>query len=91
MSLYVRFSTAVPFYGQTTWNLAGLSPKHDCGPKRVGSPVSGTKHLEFDRFFRKRTAEFPLGLRSCFGDKTLVIRVVCPRNGTAVLEGLRMV
>ena len=25
-----------------------------------------------------------------FGDKTLVIRVVCPQNGTAVLKGLRV-
>ena len=29
------FRTAVPFWGQTTWNLNGLSPKPDCGSKRV--------------------------------------------------------
>ena len=29
------FRTAVPFWGQTTWNLTGLSPKRDCGSKRV--------------------------------------------------------
>ena len=29
------YSTAVPFWGQTTWNLTGLSPKRDCGSKRV--------------------------------------------------------
>ena len=29
----------------------------------------------------------PLGLQSPFGDKPLEIRVVCPRNGTAVLKG----
>ena len=36
MSRHVRlipFRTAVPFWGQTTWNLAGLSPKRDCGSK----------------------------------------------------------
>ena len=25
------FRTAVPCWGQTTWNLSGLSPKRDCG------------------------------------------------------------
>ena len=29
------FITAVPFWGQTTWNLNGLSPKRNCGSKRV--------------------------------------------------------
>ena len=29
------FRTAVPFWGQTTWNSSGLSPKRDCGSKRV--------------------------------------------------------
>ena len=29
------FRTAVPFGGQTTRNLTGLSPKRDCGAKRV--------------------------------------------------------
>ena len=28
-------TTAVPFWGQTTWNLTALSPKRDCGSKRV--------------------------------------------------------
>ena len=27
--------TAVPFSGQTTWNLTGFPPKRDCGSKRV--------------------------------------------------------
>ena len=27
--------TAAPFLGQTAWNLTGLSPKRDCGSKRV--------------------------------------------------------
>ena len=29
------FRTAVPFWGQTTWTLTGLSPKRDCGSKSV--------------------------------------------------------
>ena len=29
------FRTAVPFWGHTTKNWTGLSPKGDCGPKRV--------------------------------------------------------
>ena len=32
---------------------------------------------------------FFLGPQSCFGDKILGVRVVCPQNGTAVLAGLR--
>ena len=28
------FRTAAPFWGQTTWNFSGLSPKRDCSPKR---------------------------------------------------------
>ena len=31
------FRTAVPLWGQITWNLSGLSPKRDCGSKRVNS------------------------------------------------------
>ena len=27
------FRTAVPFWGQITWNLSGLAPKRDCGSK----------------------------------------------------------
>ena len=34
------FRTAVPFWGQTTWILNGLSPKRDCGSKRVKSASS---------------------------------------------------
>ena len=29
------FSTAVPFWGHTTQNLTGLSPRRDCNSKRV--------------------------------------------------------
>ena len=36
------FRSAVPFWGQTTWNLTGLSPKRDCDPKRV--KVRNTTH-----------------------------------------------
>ena len=31
------FRTAVPFWGQTTQSSSSLSPKRDCGPKRVNS------------------------------------------------------
>ena len=37
--------TAVPFWGQTTWNLSGLSPNRDCASKRV-NPAVGTPILE---------------------------------------------
>ena len=42
---YNPFRTAVPFWEQITWNLSGLSPKRDCGSKRVkknGSVVNST-------------------------------------------------
>ena len=29
------FRTAVPFWGQNTWKLTGLSPKRDCSSKRA--------------------------------------------------------
>ena len=29
------FRIAVPIWGQTTWNLSGLSPERDCSPERV--------------------------------------------------------
>ena len=29
------FRTAIPFWGQLTWDLSDLSPKRDGGPKRV--------------------------------------------------------
>ena len=29
------FRTAVPFWGQSTWNLSGMSQQRDCGSKRV--------------------------------------------------------
>ena len=37
------FSTAVPFWGQTTYNLSGLPPKWDCSPN---SPRKAKPHLE---------------------------------------------
>ena len=37
------FRTAVPFWGQTTKNLTGLSPKRDCSPKRVN--IRATKKV----------------------------------------------
>ena len=33
------FRTAVPCWGQTTYNLTGLSPKRDCGSKRVNATI----------------------------------------------------
>ena len=35
VSIINPFSTTVPFWGQFTYNLSGLSPKQDCSPKRV--------------------------------------------------------
>ena len=34
-TLFNPFRAAVPFWGQTTWILSGLSPKRDCGSRRV--------------------------------------------------------
>ena len=34
-TVFNPFRTAVPFWGQNTWNLTGLSPKQNCGSKRV--------------------------------------------------------
>ena len=33
--LLTLLETAVPFWGQNTWNLSGLSPQRDCGSTRV--------------------------------------------------------
>ena len=35
--LFTLFRTAVSFWGQTTQILSNLSPKRDCGPRRVSS------------------------------------------------------
>ena len=35
----LSFRTAVPFWGQTTQILSKLSPKRDCGPKRVNASL----------------------------------------------------
>ena len=35
------FRTAVSFWGLTTWTLNGLSPKQDCGSKRVNVVAVG--------------------------------------------------
>ena len=32
---YNPFRTAVPFWGQTTWNQCGVSPNPDCSAKRL--------------------------------------------------------
>ena len=42
------FRTAVPFWGQTTWTLNGLSPKRDCGSKRVNRPFLYTLFCPFE-------------------------------------------
>ena len=46
--LSIPFRTAVPFWGQTTSKLTGLSSKRDCGSKRVehqvyNTPAPGTR------------------------------------------------
>ena len=46
------FSTAAPFWGQTTQILSSLSPERDCtGPKRV-NPVSLESHHRFNNLVR---------------------------------------
>ena len=35
------FRTAVPFWGQNTWNYSSLSPKRDCSPIRVNTSKEG--------------------------------------------------
>ena len=42
------FRTAAPFWGQSTWNLTGLSPLRDCGFKRVNSLEEGIVSDVFD-------------------------------------------
>ena len=44
------FRTAVPFWGQTTWNLTGLSQKRNCGSKGV----NGLRRVFFVRFTKKK-------------------------------------
>ena len=50
----IIFRTAVPFWGQTTWNLSSLSPKRDCGSKgdtasnnrqQMGTPPEGASNV----------------------------------------------
>ena len=42
----VNFRTAVPFWGQATQMLSSLSPKRDCGSKRVDTAVVGySQHI----------------------------------------------
>ena len=53
------FSTAcsaqtVPFWGQTTWNLAGLSTKRDCGSKGINSSHVGVESNQGRRVRQKR-------------------------------------
>ena len=38
------FRTAVPFCGQTTWNLSVSSPERDCGPRQARA-LYGMQHL----------------------------------------------
>ena len=45
MMIVNPFRTAVPFWGQNSWNLTGLSPKRDCGPKRVKTHVSSFSNI----------------------------------------------
>ena len=47
-SLINPFRTAVPFWGQTTQILSNLSPKWDCGPKRVNKRLKTLLYHCFD-------------------------------------------
>ena len=62
-------------------------------PGEVGPDQSGVVHQLFDRpLWRNRPTWLTLlGPQSRSGDKLLEIRMVCPRNGNAVLKGLRVV
>ena len=59
-SYFYQYWSAVPFWGQTTWNLSALSPKRDCGSKRVKSwcwssnPTCVKKLRLFESIFFKR-------------------------------------
>ena len=41
------FRTAVLFGDKTTWNLSGLSPKRDCGSKRVNAVKKGNYQVHW--------------------------------------------
>ena len=53
------FRTAVPFLGQTTQILTTLSPKRDCGPKRVKVTVRGRSSAHGERVQNKQKCSFP--------------------------------
>ena len=61
--------TAVPFWGQSTWNVSGLSPKRDCGSKKEELP---------NKAFLITARIYICGLQSRVGDALLSIRVACP-------------
>ena len=64
------FSTAVPFWGQTSQFSSVLSPKRDCGPK--GAKFSTSSRTDQDR-------------SPVLGGNYLDFLLVCPPSGTAVL------
>ena len=78
------FSTAVPFWGQTAWTLSDLSPKRDCGSKRVKEHNSRKRWLILDSKKKSIDEIFPqtfICMQAFFrsprcreGDKALKIR-----------------
>ena len=49
------FRTAVPFWGQNTWNYSSLSPKRDCSPIRVNTSKEGCAGLYIVTGDRRRS------------------------------------
>ena len=94
------FKTAVPFGGQSTQNLAGLSPKRDCCSERdkvffwrkssaeerppVNQNKNGQNVLLLPYSSTRLRVETLLGLPSRFGDKTTRKKKVL-KNGIVVL------
>ena len=52
------FRTAVPFWGQITYNLTGLSPKWDCGSRGVNSKIKEPAAIHHRSYI--------IALRDCF-------------------------
>ena len=52
------FRTAVPFWGQTTWNLSGLSPQRDRGSKGVKHPWTSPERPPTGGKKRKKKATY---------------------------------
>ena len=59
------FSTAVPFWGPTTQNLTGLSPKRDCGSIRVKGLGAACWNQPVGRYASRRLNEIDAVAFAC--------------------------